>query len=339
MQGAMKKMYLSILTAVLVLVTTITTTYAWFGTQSTHSVGDFELTFDSSSTEGLEISMDGINFTSYISSNEVKAAVLRKKGVSFNALTLESKFKEVASLTSTTALLQNNDLKFYDMYGATDLDNYLSFTFYVRPSYIVGPDDIPEEGIYNPDHAIDIFFKDNDIIRSKVVDTHMVNTVTHPVFGDINAISVNPVNATRFALKKYEVVDSIEEYNSNNFGETIIYNPGGNSYSHNQQTNLYNFGGITTDDYNVAVHDFNSKNKTNLTVPQNAIDRGNTDVDLDYNQIVDYQKDSLSINKIMKFDFYFWHEGWDADCFEAITLSKCSIGLTLTTLDPKNVSK
>lgn len=337
MKIAVRKMYISMLTAMLVLVTTIATTYAWFGIDFGHTIGEFELNFDSSSSEGLELSLDGQNFSSYIGSKELKKAVLDKKGISYNDFTLEQEFKKAAALNAATALL-DDELKFYDLNGFDNKEDYLSFTFYVRPSYMIGPEDIPEEGIYQSDHAVEVFLGNNEIISSNKVKAPIINTFHHPVFGDLNNVVMNPVNATRFALVKYDSIDKHLEYDSTARGTTTIYDTGGNAYTQDITTNYYNFGGILADEYNLALHDYNSKLNKNLTVPQSAINRGATDTLLDFNRIVSAETDELSSEKIMKFDFYFWYEGWDADCFEAATTAKCSISLNLSTQNPKNIT-
>lgn len=335
MNRAIRKMYFSILTALLVLVTTITTTYAWFGIDFGHSIEDFEINFDSSSAEGLELSLDGINYSSYITTEDVEKAILREKGISYNELTYKRKFKEVASLRASSTGLNSENLNFVDMFNFSS-NEYLNFTFYVRPSYIVGLEDNPTEGVFTRDHTIDVFFKDNDMIESEYVDTHLINVINHPTFGPISRASVNPKNATRFALTKYEAIDKNQEYDDNSEYKTTIYNPGGDKITYNEVNNRYNFGGIVEDDKNVALQDFNMKFNKKLSVPYFASNR--KDVNLDYNQIIDSRTDGLSIDRVMKFKFYFWYEGWDADCFEAVKNSKVSICLNLTTQNPKLIS-
>src|SRR5574344_2612648 len=72
-----RKMYISILTCVLVLCTTITTTYAWLGSLPYSNVGKFSLAVDFEQGDySLKISADGENFYESLTDVQVKRAVL-----------------------------------------------------------------------------------------------------------------------------------------------------------------------------------------------------------------------------------------------------------------------
>ena len=51
------------------------------------------------------------------------------------------------------------------------------------------------------------------------------------------------------------------------------------------------------------------------------------------NHIIDSENsnEKISVSKMMKITCYFWFEGWDADCFNAINLSPVEINIVFST--------
>ena len=62
MKEVIRKMNLSIITCMLVLVLNVTTTFAWAGLQNYSNVENLDLSLQSSETYAIQVSLDGINF-------------------------------------------------------------------------------------------------------------------------------------------------------------------------------------------------------------------------------------------------------------------------------------
>lgn len=72
-----RKLLLSIVTVALALVTLGATTFAWFTLSTRAEVQEFEV--DVTSGAGIEISADGMNYSNYITANDIYAAINRAR--------------------------------------------------------------------------------------------------------------------------------------------------------------------------------------------------------------------------------------------------------------------
>ncbi len=76
MQKLTRKLFISIFTAVFALVTLGATTFAWFTLTTTVSIEEFEAKITSGT--GIEVSLDGVRFSSYISTSEIVTRIKNK---------------------------------------------------------------------------------------------------------------------------------------------------------------------------------------------------------------------------------------------------------------------
>ena len=81
MKQIIRKMNLSIITCMLVLVLNVTTTFAWAGLQTYSNVENFDVSLESSQTYQIKISLDGENFSSNLNELAFKRTVLDNMGV------------------------------------------------------------------------------------------------------------------------------------------------------------------------------------------------------------------------------------------------------------------
>ena len=103
-----KKLYISVLTSILVLLTTVATTFAWVGVFANSTFEQFDFSLKSSDLEeyGVEISLDGIKFSEDISFDLIKPQILKNFGYKnvdymteqqinslFNSLNSSSRYK------------------------------------------------------------------------------------------------------------------------------------------------------------------------------------------------------------------------------------------------------
>jgi hypothetical protein len=99
MKYFLKKIYFSIIASLLVIITVATTSYAWYSSNQNIQVSDFTIGISSSddaNMAGLELSIDGINFSDSISEIDMERAILIQKG--YDALNLSD--EEVESIFS-----------------------------------------------------------------------------------------------------------------------------------------------------------------------------------------------------------------------------------------------
>ena len=80
MQVALRKLYMSILACMLVLVTTVVTTFAWSVISDYASTERFEISLENDELRyfSLLISLDGVNFTDVLDITEIKKYILMK---------------------------------------------------------------------------------------------------------------------------------------------------------------------------------------------------------------------------------------------------------------------
>lgn len=76
MQKLTRKLFISIFTAVFALVTLGATTFAWFTLTTTVSIEEFQAEITSGT--GIEVSLDGVRFSSYISTSEIVTRIKNK---------------------------------------------------------------------------------------------------------------------------------------------------------------------------------------------------------------------------------------------------------------------
>ena len=76
-----KKLYISVLTSILVLLTTVATTFAWVGVfaNSTFEKFDFAIRSNDLKEYSIEISLDGVNFYDSINFDDIKEQLLLNK--------------------------------------------------------------------------------------------------------------------------------------------------------------------------------------------------------------------------------------------------------------------
>ena len=72
MKQIIRKMNLSIITCMLVLVLNVTTTFAWAGLQNYSNVENIDVSLESSETYAIQVSLDGKNFSNTIDEYEYK---------------------------------------------------------------------------------------------------------------------------------------------------------------------------------------------------------------------------------------------------------------------------
>lgn len=310
MEYFVRKLWYSIIVAILVLVTTVTSTYAWYASVFTNDIDEFN--FDISGTGSIYASLDGVNFKSNFSDLEIKTAILTKRGIDTTEMKssqIDELFKQITLYSISPNNYEDLSLGFYKIDEhqqlATD-SGYLSLDMYFTTdlplTYHANGDPIGQE----------IFFQSDSIIESDSFYANLstYNLPRHPVFGDMNRkFYVNAKNACRVGVSRYETVTLGVTDNFVHYQNDEIYYFGDEEPSISSD-GVYSFGNIKQEN-NVALQCYNSRLNTSLEVPND----NREDTNIIGNSFIN-SKMGLCVNKMMKVTFYIWLEGWDSDCFD-----------------------
>lgn len=365
-----KKIYISLMSIVLLMLTAVTTTFAWVGFLDTSFFEQFEIGLEAVENVeeyGIQLSLSGKEgtFSTSLPAIDIKREILKNVGFA-NVDQMTDKQVENASFSMDQCTVERsgNSLgNFVDIHGSRTR-NYISFDLYVS-TYRNADVELEEESTYYMDLFLnDNVFAGNNQTRKlfknftyptnngviefpKIYGNHYLNglyEMNHPSFTSGNLvknptvsgdITVNSASACRLAIEVREAVDLYDTSAYSLVYNTIIYQGGTQYPTYNDRTGEYSFGGILPDDYNIALHDYNSKimeGYTSKTVPEWALHRGDLEFVNDgiTNRLVDSSDSKVGIDQMVKLTFHFWFEGWDADCFSVIHFNPVSLNLSFS---------
>ncbi len=153
-------------------------------------------------------------------------------------------------------------------------------------------------------------------------------------------IKVNSANAIRFGFEMYEPIPIEDDYTgSESVLKSMIYQGGKLIPSYDSEKNLYDLGGIIPTDYNTAAQEImNLKVGLEAFVPENAINRGDLEINEENSHMWTKPTSTSSpllgvhngVRTKMKVTVYLWYEGWDADCLLGISKSNVTLNLAFT---------
>ena len=330
MKYFVRKMYFSIFVCLFILITVVTTTFAWYSTNQNVIIDDFYIGIsgkngDSSSLRGVEMSIDGINFKEEIGEVDCKRAVLLAKG--YNALnmddhTVRNLFSKL-KFTAVTPKNYNNLTegfevvnKYLDTYSSTD---FIFFDLYVSAT---------EFSSQAKDEKMELYFQNDEMAVAQDVATVLpIKLKDHPILGEIpRNINVNAKNACRIGYVLYDTIEKGKPQESEQI-DSKIYSLSSNTPSVDK--GVYNFGGIHTE-YNAMLEYYNeimSVNYSPLVIPDKIKDREDEEI---YSKKIFGEEANCNSNSMVKIRFYIWMEGWDSDCFDAILHSTISFSIKLS---------
>ncbi len=362
MKQIIRKMYLSILTSILVLVVSVTTTYAWAGILSYSSTEKFSVNLEKQeqSDYAILISTDGVHFSDSLNGYDLKRAILTNMGIdcsSYEDSFVADLFSKV-ELNPVSMQKRNNEVgPFVCLDEVTSLGfnygnvteesefvkkSYFDFDLYVTFNYAGRTENITEEVLTENQ----IVYLDNvpNMIRSQSTHAYLANPYSFKdYFFDktFTDVSVNAANAARVAISKYEVMTRGIPDDSKAITDTYIYQ--GGTALPTVDEGIYSFGGMMDSDNNIALTEYNTiypkksvslalldefrNNRSNASGTEDAIaineaTEGNWLVDPD---------EGLNTKTMVKFNIKFWIEGFDGDCFLGISGLPVSLNLTLAT--------
>ena len=211
-----RKLVLSLIMLMLTVITATSITFAWFANNQNAWVDDFELEIEN--VEGLLISVDGENFYSSVSSEElVKAIVAKKNNVDIKTLDLDEVKEEIKKyrlssvttkdLTNYYTIDSQNPVNNYYQLKEAQKTSYIEFDLYFR---------IVTDNKQVSSETKILMFSGDSYIKSQAKAVNLVNELRSKgiTYKSGESIAVNPADAVRVGVK---VLDDEET--------TIIYEP------------------------------------------------------------------------------------------------------------------
>ena len=301
----MRKLFITICMFVLALITFTTSTYAWFFLAQQVSVGDFNLTI--SNDKELLVSLDGVNYQSSISSEELSNVI--GDNLYLNNVTTFDLNTFYSSYTHSTQPTKNRDYISFDIWFRTDTEYWNGVYLYNNISNYYNYDTVMNqklEGTFifskgiNYQTTVDFKYSPTEYRKQNSIDKYYAS------------------DAIRIGIKE-KYVDSVElaqeDLRDNKELASFIYDP-----SENDERGFGKEYG--------ALDMFQKKMNKIISVPE-APDTKLYLSNLQYNY---YAVDNTSLCGTFQkaTDGYYyakanvsiWLEGWDADCLDAIYLDK-----------------
>lgn len=363
MQNVVKKVYISILTCVIVMITMVATTFAWVGILTTTGVGGFDLGIQSSINGDdfeLQISTNGVDFSKEVSSTSIKQQILKNMGIDYehalsnpnDANTISQYFNRVAIMDPVSSGIENNQ---FTGFYAIEKNEYNQYEFKASKKYfkydiyltISSKNEIQNDTKINASILLanlEEAIKGVNCTGSSLNGNPFLNAsddFKYPMLKNLpSQLTINSASSARFALQIYNPIKIDDSYTNQTPMKTIIYQGGTNEPS--LKDGIYSFGGILPEEYNFALKELNSANSTNYGDADFPVGRNN-DLELTSGENEVWLKptniDSNNINFLgiqdgistkMKISVYFWFEGWDADCLYFISHKEATLNLTFT---------
>lgn len=355
--SAMRKLYMSILVCMLVLVTTVVTTYAWAGilVYSTSEMFFVDLADDVESDFKIKISTDGINFKDDLSAADIKRSILKNmeyyseidhfsdeqiekvfEGIELHSLSTQIKDNKLGSFVYLQDIVKYGfDYKFDSIESEEARKSHFDFDIYLAFEY-KDMDNI-NDSILNTNHNIYL----SNISNMLVGDVQTV-TLSNPFVFDnyfngqvFERVTVNSASAGRVALSKYPIVDKGNPslYDDVDPVDLTIYQ--GGTALPTVEDGVYSFGGMLQERDNIGFLQYNELHRPIISTSMlnEFIDnRGNeiSIVDNPNGSWIVNVNEGLTIEKMVKFNVQMWIEGFDADCFEAINRMPIELNLTFS---------
>ena len=319
MRGLSKKMFISILTSVIVFVTMVATTFAWVGIFTYANIDNFNLNLKVSDLDVnyyLTISATGEknSFSDTADLIEIQRKILKNQHKwdeeyldSLDANLINSIYSKNCTTVPSSCLISNDRLT--DYYSINMKKTYCYETYHSSISYLkfdlylsVGA----KEGI-QPETEINsnVFLTDIvNTLQGTICSQRLTNQNAYKEMPSIpdnyksllqlpdeSEFKINSANATRFALCLYNPIDINNDYTDSQLPtKTIIYQGGNQNPS--TKDGVFDLGGNLPEDYNTALQELlivrsdykygylEDRNKAFISDLEKAVERGKNDLEL-----------------------------------------------------------
>jgi len=369
MRGISKKMFISILTSVIVMVTMVATTFAWVGIFTYANIDSFQVNLKTSGLDSnyyLVISSTGKKgtYSDNVPTIEIMRQIVSEK---YNGRydnqsdeAIEKIYNQITIETSSAVISNENELKFSAVnYGNPELEiiestGYFKFNIYLTIDTKEGITD--ETTGINANVYLDEIEKmitgtlHSGVMSNKNPFLDLPSSQINDVLKTIpQAFTINSKNASRVGISIYDPIPITEEYTQEKPNRTVIYYGGSKTPNYDESTNSYDLGGCLPEEQNLALKElliirpayniYNSKDLFYSSINK-VIEREKNDLELknenrtlwlkDYNKESNYFGVMNGVQTKMKMTVYLWFEGWDADCLRLIEKQPVTLNLSLT---------
>ena len=366
MRGISKKMFISILTSVIVMVTMVATTFAWVGIFTYANTEKFQLNLKTSKLDSsyyLTISGTGKrnSFSDSVPAIDIERQIVNfrydNNYIDTNDEVITQLYDRISLAPVTTSIINNSFTEFEEIdynYSSLKFDvskDYFKFDLYLSVD--------TKEGITSETTGI------NSNVLLAGLDETLNGTISTGKFlnsnpfgnlpsGQINDLlksipetySVNSKNACRIGLSLFEPIEIDDEYTGHELPvKSYIYQGGNELPSYDEETGVYDLGGCLPEDQNTALQELRIIRPAYSSLPSglyyeklnSAMARNDLTITEENSKLWDKQNNYKylgvmnGIQTKMKITVYFWFEGWDSDCLQLIERNPVSMQLTFTT--------
>lgn len=361
MKTIIRKMWLSIITATLVLIVSVATTYAWTGFLSFSTIEKFNVSLkgEEQSDYTILISTDGIHFSDELNTLELKKAILTNMGyqdlndnktiedtfskIVLNAVSMQRNNQNIGPFVSLSEITKP-DFKYSNVIQESDevKKSYFNFDLYLTFDYSGAAENMTD-AVLNAGQVIYLADIPN-LVTGSVRTSQLSNPYSFQDYfeGEIfKKTTVNSASSARVSISKYELMKRGEPDSTKQITETQIYQ--GGTALPTLDEGVYSFGGIMEDANNIAFREYNTinrkepisiellnefrKNRFNSNGMEDAIAIDET---REGQWLVDVDE-GLNTKTMVKLNVKMWIEGFDADCFEVISGLPVCLNLTFAT--------
>ena len=343
---ATRRVFMSILSILLVFVTTVATTFAWVGILNYSELSEFELNLgvgESNNQYALAISAkeDGV-YSDKADIVDIKRQILINRGVSSTNLVTEENvtkaFNRIELDAVTTADLKEFTQLNHENKTFESSKSYFKFDLYIK----VNSNAEKVEDDINFNTGLTLSPEVNPIQGVRCA-SNIFNGITYPSKGiyenpgfaitsNNSYVEIDSSFATRFALEIYKPKSQLETYSESDKPVITKIYQGGTQLPSKLDTNYYSFGGILPEEYNLAYQEYKKMFDlgSEFMIPDKILNRNDLEITDETKALFDKSMSfgiKNGVSDKIKITVYFWYEGWDADCFAAIAGEQVSLNL------------
>lgn len=294
----LRKLILSLIMLAATAVTFTSATFAFVFIQSQTEIEEFDIKLDCE--EGLLISIDGINFASNITEEQIKKHIAG----SVENFDLRKYYPVTPKSNGTDVFFDENgnvkfDIQSGDSFVLADADDYIKFDVWFKP---VSSQEIKSN--------YTLKLSDETYFKSEAVDVKLNNKLTSgdTQYNSGDVITVDTSNAMRIGAVKENVTDSMIIYelpNENNLGSAAIEGRTDDLHNPSKNAMFTYYNNVFADAPFAAAAPDTKAYETISAESQN-------------NVLAEFTPNTNGEYDAKKVTIYIWLEGWDADYFFGI---------------------
>ena len=339
----LRKLIISVVSLVAVVICFVATTYAWFDVNSEANVEGFN--FTAISGEGFQVSVDGINYSSDLTAKQMKQAIIlgydsekysiKDQKIIYTSSEVEVSEQEQQSVLDKILLMprtSTDGIKLTDLFSSTSLPSsgaYMQFSKYFKATSPVAEDNFEYNIFLNGSEITQMdgkVIKPTEIRSLDKTDVELRKPM-NTIFGSLQegqTVTVYSQNAMRLSIQD----TSLEEPKAHIYELTNEFDLGSYATDYNKETDTSSLSDAQKEELDKL---YNADTNAMFTYYNNLRPYAKIDK-LSYAEkpetIRSLMGDDLPVVTTVKsgsdaklITFRFWLEGWDADCFDGLAKS------------------